>query len=105
MKAKPEGPDSRAVRQMFGEIAHRYDFLNHVLSASIDRRWRRLATAKVQEMLFHVIDESTLPAWAVTPKAADGLPSPPSAAAVVSTSTGGPGVGCGNSGSAGVPAG
>lgn len=34
---------------MFGEIAHRYDFLNHFLSVSIDRRWRRLAAAKVQE--------------------------------------------------------
>jgi demethylmenaquinone methyltransferase/2-methoxy-6-polyprenyl-1,4-benzoquinol methylase len=41
---------------MFGEIAHRYDFLNHVLSASIDRRWRRLATAKVQE---HVGKDAT----------------------------------------------
>ena len=43
------GPDGRAVRQMFGEIAHRYDFLNHFLSASIDRRWRRLAAARVAE--------------------------------------------------------
>jgi ubiquinone/menaquinone biosynthesis methyltransferase len=59
MKTKPageesaastlRGPDSRAVRQMFAEIAHRYDFLNHLLSASVDRRWRRIATAKVRE--------------------------------------------------------
>jgi demethylmenaquinone methyltransferase/2-methoxy-6-polyprenyl-1,4-benzoquinol methylase len=41
---------------MFGEIAHRYDFLNHVLSVSIDRRWRRLAAAKVQE---HVGKDTT----------------------------------------------
>jgi len=36
---------------MFGEIAHRYDFLNHTLSLSIDRRWRRLAVAKVREQI------------------------------------------------------
>jgi len=49
--AEFRGPDGRIVRQMFGEIAHRYDFLNHFLSASIDRRWRRLAAAKVAEHL------------------------------------------------------
>lgn len=45
------GPDGNAVRQMFGEIAHRYDFLNHFLSVSIDRRWRRLAAKKVLELV------------------------------------------------------
>jgi demethylmenaquinone methyltransferase / 2-methoxy-6-polyprenyl-1,4-benzoquinol methylase len=30
---------SRAVREMFTSIAHRYDFLNHVLSLNIDRYW------------------------------------------------------------------
>jgi demethylmenaquinone methyltransferase/2-methoxy-6-polyprenyl-1,4-benzoquinol methylase len=49
--AEFHGPDGRRVRQMFGEIAHRYDFLNHVLSVSIDRRWRRLAALKVAEHL------------------------------------------------------
>jgi demethylmenaquinone methyltransferase/2-methoxy-6-polyprenyl-1,4-benzoquinol methylase len=29
------------VRRMFGEIAGRYDFLNHLLSLNIDRYWRR----------------------------------------------------------------
>ncbi len=31
------------VRQMFNNIAPRYDFLNHFLSAGIDRMWRRKA--------------------------------------------------------------
>lgn len=31
---------SRWVREMFGRIAPRYDFLNHFLSFNIDRRWR-----------------------------------------------------------------
>lgn len=31
------------VRTMFNDIAHRYDFLNHFLSAGIDYSWRRKA--------------------------------------------------------------
>lgn len=45
-----QGPDSRAVQQMFAGIAHRYDFLNHFLSASADRYWRKIAVAKVGEL-------------------------------------------------------
>ncbi len=33
---------------MFDAIAGRYDFLNHVLSAGIDRRWRRRAVQALQ---------------------------------------------------------
>jgi demethylmenaquinone methyltransferase/2-methoxy-6-polyprenyl-1,4-benzoquinol methylase len=42
--AKPQGATdeasaARAVQQMFNEIAPRYDLLNHLLSANIDRLW------------------------------------------------------------------
>jgi demethylmenaquinone methyltransferase/2-methoxy-6-polyprenyl-1,4-benzoquinol methylase len=49
-EAEYPGPDSRRVQEMFAGIAHRYDFLNHFLSASIDRRWRRLAVRKAAEL-------------------------------------------------------
>ena len=37
--------DPRRIAAMFNAIAHRYDRLNHLLSAGLDRRWRRLAVA------------------------------------------------------------
>ena len=36
-------PKRAYVRQMFAAIAPRYDLLNHLLSANLDRRWRRRA--------------------------------------------------------------
>jgi demethylmenaquinone methyltransferase/2-methoxy-6-polyprenyl-1,4-benzoquinol methylase len=48
MTAKPDG---KAVQQMFAQIAPRYDFLNHFLSASIDRRWRRKAVDQAARSL------------------------------------------------------
>lgn len=39
------------VRRMFGEIAPRYDFLNHLLSLNIDRYWRWRTVRIVPPML------------------------------------------------------
>jgi demethylmenaquinone methyltransferase/2-methoxy-6-polyprenyl-1,4-benzoquinol methylase len=36
---------------MFTGIAHRYDFLNHFLSVSMDRHWRKSAVNKVRELV------------------------------------------------------
>jgi demethylmenaquinone methyltransferase / 2-methoxy-6-polyprenyl-1,4-benzoquinol methylase len=38
---------AQRVREMFSAIAARYDLLNHLLSANVDRRWRRLVVKKV----------------------------------------------------------
>jgi demethylmenaquinone methyltransferase / 2-methoxy-6-polyprenyl-1,4-benzoquinol methylase len=44
--AQDEQSAANAVRQMFNSIAPRYDLLNHVLSANVDRLWwRRTARA------------------------------------------------------------
>jgi demethylmenaquinone methyltransferase / 2-methoxy-6-polyprenyl-1,4-benzoquinol methylase len=42
---------ARAVRDMFSGIAKKYDFLNHFLSVNTDKRWRRLVSKKLKDVL------------------------------------------------------
>jgi len=42
---------ARRVREMFARISPRYDLLNHLLSANIDKRWRRTVVEKLQPLL------------------------------------------------------
>jgi demethylmenaquinone methyltransferase/2-methoxy-6-polyprenyl-1,4-benzoquinol methylase len=49
--AKGEPEAAQWVRRMFGSVAHRYDFLNHLLSFSLDRSWRRRTVARVEAVL------------------------------------------------------
>ncbi len=54
--ARPAGVSSEReaaaqVREMFDEIAPRYDFLNHLLSFQLDRLWRRRAVRRFQGIL------------------------------------------------------
>ena len=44
---EPIDKTSTRVRAMFGSIAGKYDFLNHLLSLNIDRSWRRYTTRTV----------------------------------------------------------
>jgi demethylmenaquinone methyltransferase/2-methoxy-6-polyprenyl-1,4-benzoquinol methylase len=46
-----EREKARNVREMFGAIAHRYDFLNHFLSGNFDRRWRHACVREVSRRL------------------------------------------------------
>jgi demethylmenaquinone methyltransferase/2-methoxy-6-polyprenyl-1,4-benzoquinol methylase len=53
---RPEGGQteaeaSRHVQEMFSRIAPRYDFLNHLLSLSLDRIWRRRTARRFSHIL------------------------------------------------------
>lgn len=49
--ATDEAAAAKAVRQMFDSIAPRYDLLNHVLSANVDRLWWRRAARHFRPVL------------------------------------------------------
>ena len=49
--AQDERDASARVRQMFSDIAPRYDLLNHALSLSLDRLWRRRTAAALDHIL------------------------------------------------------
>jgi demethylmenaquinone methyltransferase/2-methoxy-6-polyprenyl-1,4-benzoquinol methylase len=49
--ATDEAGAAQAVRQMFDAIAPRYDLLNHVLSANIDRLWWRRTARRFRPIL------------------------------------------------------
>jgi demethylmenaquinone methyltransferase/2-methoxy-6-polyprenyl-1,4-benzoquinol methylase len=49
--AQSEADASRKVREMFTEIAPRYDFLNHLLSLELDRMWRARTARRLRPIL------------------------------------------------------
>jgi len=49
--AEDEAGAARAVRQMFDSIAPRYDLLNHLLSANVDRLWWRRTARRFKDVL------------------------------------------------------
>ncbi|HEU5351132.1 MAG TPA: ubiquinone/menaquinone biosynthesis methyltransferase [Terracidiphilus sp.] len=49
--AADEASAARSVQQMFNSIAPRYDLLNHLLSANIDRLWWRRAARRFRPIL------------------------------------------------------
>ncbi|MGB5988785.1 MAG: bifunctional demethylmenaquinone methyltransferase/2-methoxy-6-polyprenyl-1,4-benzoquinol methylase UbiE [Marinifilaceae bacterium] len=52
--------DKKIVKEMFDDIAPKYDFLNHFLSFGIDKIWRRKAVKMLKELQpKHVLDVAT----------------------------------------------
>jgi demethylmenaquinone methyltransferase/2-methoxy-6-polyprenyl-1,4-benzoquinol methylase len=51
--AQSEADASRKVREMFTEIAPRYDFLNHLLSLEMDRVWRARVAKRLRSVFNH----------------------------------------------------
>src|SRR5260370_22785081 len=49
--AVTEADASKKVREMFTQIAPRYDLLNHLLSLQLDRLWRARTAKRLQSIL------------------------------------------------------
>src|SRR2546427_9313243 len=49
--AVTEADSSKKVREMFTQIAPRYDLLNHLLSLQLDRLWRARAAKRLHPIL------------------------------------------------------
>lgn len=49
--ANTEAEASHSVREMFGQIAPRYDLLNHLLSMQLDRVWRARVARRLRPIL------------------------------------------------------
>ena len=53
-EVKPYGSEDKSkkeeVAEMFNNISHRYDFLNHFLSVGIDKIWRKKAVKMLREL-------------------------------------------------------
>lgn len=49
--ARTENEAAKRVREMFSRIAPRYDFLNHFLSFTLDRAWRRRTAKEFRRIL------------------------------------------------------
>jgi len=70
---RPDPPSRRDIWKMFDRIAARYDLLNHLLSADIDKRWRRrLATMLPGGGNLSVLDLATGTGDQLLTLAADG---------------------------------
>src|ERR1700680_3647776 len=50
---RTEAEASGKVREMFTQIAPRYDLLNHLLSLDLDRLWRKRAARRFRAILQH----------------------------------------------------
>ncbi len=48
---RDEAATGAAVREMFGEVAPKYDFLNHLLSMGTDIAWRNATARSLQDVL------------------------------------------------------